>query len=110
MPFVQEATLKILKQHAALTDKTIIRPRMQPSKDDASVKAAPHGHPIGFHEAVFNEVAMARGDAGARDLLRSNSHQIEDVLVSDGGIVQDIDQPDDLALGQGKISPRRQLE
>ena len=53
---------------------------------------------------------MAQGDAGARDLLRSNSHQIEDVLVSDGGIVQDIDQPDDLELGQGKISPRRQLE
>ena len=110
MPFVQEATLKILKQHAALTDKTIIRPRMQPSRDDSTLNEAPHGHPIGFHQAVFSEVAMAEGDAGARDLLRSNSHQIEDVLVSDGGIVQDIDQPDDLELGQGKISPGRQLE
>ena len=96
MPFVQEATLKILKQHAALTDKPIIRPRMQPSKDNSSINEAPHGHPIGFHQAVFSEVVMAQGDAGARDLLRSRNHQIEDVLVRDSGIVQDIDQPIDL--------------
>ena len=96
MPFVQEATLKMLKQHAALTDKPIIRPRMQPSKDDSTLSEAPHGHPIGFHQAVFSEVAMAQGDAGARELLRSGNYQIEDVLVRDGGIVQDIDQPSDL--------------
>lgn len=96
MPFVKEASLKILKQHAALTDKPIIRPRMQRPKNNSSINEAPHGHPIGFHQAVFSEVVMAQGDAGARDLLRSRDHQIEDVLVRDSGIVQDIDQPIDL--------------
>lgn len=96
MPFVQAATLNLLKRHATLTDKPIIRPRMQPSKDDPTANEAPHGHPIGFHESVFSAVATAKGDAGARDLLRSGNQQIDDVLVSDGGIVQDIDHPSDL--------------
>jgi molybdenum cofactor cytidylyltransferase len=97
MPFVQAATLNVLKQHAALTDKPIIRPRLQASKHTSTANEAHHGHPIGFHESVFSAVAIAQGDAGARNLLRSNSHKIEDVLVSDGGIVRDIDHPDDLA-------------
>mgnify|MGYP001158452061 CR=1 FL=1 len=97
MPFVQAATLNVLKQRAALTDKPIIRPRLQAPENTSAANEAGHGHPIGFHESVFSAVARAQGDAGARNLLRSNSHKIEDVLVSDGGIVRDIDHPDDLA-------------
>ena len=96
MPFVQADTLNVLKQHAALTDMPIIRPRLQAS-NTSTANEAHHGHPIGFHESVFSAVAIAQGDAGARNLLRSYSHKIEDVLVSDGGIVRDIDHPDDLA-------------
>ena len=97
MPFVQASTLHMLKQHAGVTDKPIIRPKIRLSKSAPTAHEAPHGHPIGFHESVFSEVALAQGDVGARDVLRSYSDQIEDVLVSDGGIVQDIDHPADLS-------------
>ncbi len=97
MPFVQAATLNELKQRAALTDKPIIRPRLRALENTSTPNEAHHGHPIGFHESVFSAVSKAQGDAGARNLLRSNSHKIEEVLVSDVGIVQDIDHPNDLA-------------
>ena len=96
MPFVQAATLKVLKQHAALTNKPIIRPRLQASENTSTANEVHHGHPIGFHESMFSAITRARGDTGARNLLLSNNHKIEDVLVSDGGIVRDIDYPDDL--------------
>ena len=50
---------------------------------------------------MFSAITRARGDTGARNLLLSNNHKIEDVLVSDGGIVRDIDYPDDLVKFTG---------
>ena len=41
--------------------------------------------------------AEARGDAGARDLLKSQRDRIENVLVADAGVIKDIDHPLDLA-------------
>lgn len=97
MPFVKVATLKRLKQHAALTQYPIIRPRLQPSKDGFVTTPAPHGHPIGFHSSLFDAVAESRGDAGARGLLKSQRDRIENVQVADAGVIKDIDHPSDLA-------------
>ena len=97
MPFVQAATLNLLKQHAAWTEKRIVRPRMQRSIDDSTTIQAPHGHPIGFHQSLFDAVTKASGDTGARDLLKSQRDRIENVQVADAGVIKDIDHPSDLA-------------
>ena len=97
MPFVKVATLRRLKQHAAFTQYQIIRPQLHPSTDGFVTTPAPHGHPIGFHSSLFDAVAEARGDAGARDLLKSQRDRIENVLVADAGVIKDIDHPLDLA-------------
>jgi len=96
MPFIKIATLKLLKQHAASTQYPIIRPRLQASEDGVVTTSTPHGHPIGFHSVLFNAVAEPKGDAGARDLLKSHRDRIENVQVSDAGVIKDIDHPSDL--------------
>ena len=54
------------------------------------------GHPVRLDRAIWPEVMALRGDAGARDVLRANSHHLVEVEIS-GDPPPDVDTPEDYA-------------
>ncbi|HEX6137811.1 MAG TPA: nucleotidyltransferase family protein [Casimicrobiaceae bacterium] len=54
------------------------------------------GHPVGFARRHYDALAVLRGDAGARALLRSHPHRVALLDVDDPGILRDVDTPADL--------------
>ena len=94
MPFIATTTLERLKEQAAKqTAPAIIRPRMQ--ANDSSPGAT--GHPIGWHSSYYGELCSASGDVGAKPILLRHETDVVDIIVTDEGIVRDIDRPEDLA-------------
>jgi molybdenum cofactor cytidylyltransferase len=59
------------------------------------------GNPILFDQALFNELRQVSGDTGGRPVLLRYQDQAERVMVSDKGILQDFDRPEDLAAQKG---------
>jgi molybdenum cofactor cytidylyltransferase len=51
------------------------------------------GHPVGFSDAWFTQLASLQGHQGARDLLTKNAAAICQVPCDDPGIFTDIDTP-----------------
>jgi molybdenum cofactor cytidylyltransferase len=51
------------------------------------------GHPVGFSNAWFSQLASLQGDQGARSLLAENRAAISQVPCDDRGILTDIDTP-----------------
>ena len=94
MPFIAPLTLRHLQERARNSEQQIIRPRLKRSlRVDHK---APHGHPMGFHRRLFHDLQALTGDEGARSVVQANPERIEDIDLSDTGIVQDIDRPEDL--------------
>lgn len=93
MPFVATTTLELLKDHAArqLTP-AIIRPRVQLEGGSTSLP----GHPIGWHNSYYGELCSASGDVGAKPILLQHQQDVVDVIVTDEGVIRDIDRPEDL--------------
>jgi len=54
------------------------------------------GHPVGFAQRFFPELARLRGDSGARSLLREHAELVTAVNLDDPGILRDVDTPQDL--------------
>ena len=52
-----------------------------------------HGHPVIFARAVFEALRRADPDTGAKAVVRA--HAVLDVEVTDPGVLQDIDTPED---------------
>ena len=50
---------------------------------------------MGFHRRLFHDLQALTGDE-ARSVVQANPERIEDIDLSDTGIVQDIDRPEDL--------------
>ncbi len=51
------------------------------------------GHPVGFSNVWFSQLASLHGDQGARDLLADHPAAISQVPCDDRGILTDIDTP-----------------
>jgi len=82
MPFVQPETLKQL--HNGLQSCSAVVP----------VYNGQWGHPVGFRQHYFSELAKLNGDRGGRSVLESaRPMQYE---VNDSGVVSDIDTPEQL--------------
>ena len=84
MPWVEPATIAALRR----------------ALQEGAPSAAPYfrgrrGHPVGFAAACGSELAVLRGDTGARALLER--HPPVRIDVDDEGIVLDVDVPADLA-------------
>lgn len=94
MPFIAPVTLQHLQDRAADSEQQIIRPLLK--RGLGADQKAPHGHPMGFHRCLFRDLQALTGDQGARSVLRANPGRIENIELSDTGIVQDIDRPEDL--------------
>lgn len=94
MPFIATDTLHLLQARATDSEQKIIRPVLRRTLQ--ADQTAPHGHPMGFHRSLFGDLRALAGDQGARSVLRANPKQIEDIELTDTGIVRDIDRPEDL--------------
>ena len=94
MPFIAPVTLQHLQDRAADSEQQIIRPLLK--RGLGAEQKAPHGHPMGFHRCLFRDLQALTGDQGARSVVQANPERIEDIDLSDTGIVQDIDRPEDL--------------
>jgi len=63
---------------------------------------------VGFASRWFDSLITLTGDAGARELVRSNARLRTLCAVDDPGILQDVDAPDDLE--QPGVQPPRLAE
>jgi molybdenum cofactor cytidylyltransferase len=86
MPRVSEATIREIAR----------------ALDEGATIAAPvdaqgrRGHPVGFSDALREELLSLEGDVGARSVLARHAHAIRALPTGDNGIFIDIDTKDDL--------------
>jgi molybdenum cofactor cytidylyltransferase len=85
MPWIAPDTYATVAQQ--LTAERIVVP----------VYGGQRGHPVGFARAFYPRLRALRGDTGARSVLLDHAADVVEVIVSDPGIVRDIDLPEDLA-------------
>ena len=83
MPFVQDATLTVLRD-AVVAGADIAAP----------VYGGRRGNPVAFGARHRDALLALGGDQGARRLL--SNHPVTEVAVDDRGILRDIDNPSDL--------------
>lgn len=90
LPLVQATTIQRIAE--ALTAQTIVMPRYQQGA----------GHPVGFGRRYFQPLASLAGDVGAAAIVREARAcgSVQDLPVTDAGILRDIDTLADLYLAQ----------
>jgi molybdenum cofactor cytidylyltransferase len=64
------------------------------------------GHPVIFARALFNELANAAEDQGARVIVNADPARVAYVDVEDAGVVLDLDTPDELFRAGLPLPPR----
>lgn len=78
----------------------IIEPLMAALEAGAPAVAPEHagqrGHPVLFSARLLPELALARGDAGARDVLRALGPRLALAPCDSPGVLFDVDRPQDL--------------
>lgn len=84
MPWVAPQTLRALIERAAAG--RIVRP----------VQGGRGGHPVLFGRDFLTALSALGQDEGARGVLATYRHCVEEVEVDDPGIWRDVDRPDDL--------------
>ena len=84
MPTIQASTLETLLAEAA------------PGRIVLPIHEGRPGHPVIFGRDFWPQLTQLSGDAGARTVLQDNSEAIRRIQVDDPGVLQDIDQPEDL--------------
>jgi len=53
------------------------------------------GHPVGIARHFYAELTRLQGNQGARGLLERYHDQVNKLIVSDPGVVRDVDRPED---------------
>jgi molybdenum cofactor cytidylyltransferase len=85
MPFVQAATITLLVQ--SIQAGALIA---------APYYAGQRGNPVAFAPTLREELLLASGDAGAREVVKRHSGELLAVQCDDPGVVRDIDTQQDL--------------
>jgi molybdenum cofactor cytidylyltransferase len=88
MPHIKVSTLLDLRGEFEANVKR--KPIIVPTHDGN------YGHPVGFHQAYFKEIAGLTGDQGAKPVMTEHQDSVLEVAVDDAGILQDVDRPEDL--------------
>jgi len=88
MPFHRAETLSALTRQFGQT--SLPSPIIIPMHEGQS------GHPVIFHRNHFAALSKLEGDQGARRVIEGNAEHLIKIELDDPGIVQDIDQPEDL--------------
>jgi molybdenum cofactor cytidylyltransferase len=86
MPRIQATTIRAVA--AALVDGAVVA---------APVCRGERGHPVGFAGVLRDALAALSGDAGAREILRTERDRVRLIECNDPGILADVDTPADLA-------------
>jgi len=85
VPLISADTVRAVLAQAAGSRAQILR----------AVHRGRHGHPVLFKRSTFDALRRADPALGAKAVVRS--HPVEDVEVSDAGITEDIDTPEEYA-------------
>lgn len=91
-PFIAEHTFRIVRELVERHDFVV------PTHDGA------HGHPVGFARRYFEILARLEGDAGARGLIREHGGEACFVELDDGGMLADVDTPEQLEALQRRFA------
>ena len=81
MPCVSPETLTTLRWAMEQNPSALLRPEFQGTP----------GHPVGFSEKYFDELAQLIGDRGAVSLLQRHARDVTSVPVQDPGVCLDFD-------------------
>ena len=87
MPFIRGHTMHLVRD-ALASGALVAAPR-----DRAS---GARGHPVGFAQALREELIAIRGDEGARSVILRHRDSVRLIEVDDPGVARDIDRPEDL--------------
>ena len=85
MPRIEESTIRVVA--AALAGGALIA---------APTYRGARGHPVGFAGALREALVQLSGDAGARDILRTDPRRVTLIECNDAGILADVDTRADL--------------
>ncbi|MCB1646665.1 MAG: nucleotidyltransferase family protein [Pseudomonadales bacterium] len=88
MPFISASTFQQLGD--SFTAHQLSAPIIVP------VYQGREGHPVLFSKHYFAEIGMLTGDKGARRIIQRYPERVVHLPVSDPGVIQDIDTPEDL--------------
>jgi molybdenum cofactor cytidylyltransferase len=91
MPWIQPATFCSVAQHTSPEGICI------PTFNNQS------GHPVGFGRDFFRDLEKLDDDVGARSIINKHGHMVQELPTDDGGILRDIDRPDDIRTS--RVSP-----
>ena len=89
----------------ALADMPFIRPATHTRIADALAAGAElvaagyrgeRGHPVGIGARFLDQLLALQGDAGARNIVRTNPELLQVIECDDDGVLRDIDTRDDL--------------
>ena len=89
MPHIKVSTLQDLK--SAFEEDESSEPIIVPTYQSQ------YGHPVGFHQTYYEQLAQLQGDNGARSVIQENSAKVIEIAVDDAGVIQDVDVPADLS-------------
>ncbi len=85
MPFIHSCSVK-----------KIVRALMNGASIAAPTFLGQRGHPVGFSCRMASQLLSLNDDYGAREIIHRYRHLLRSVPVSDGGVVRDVDVPEDL--------------
>lgn len=89
MPFIQPESYQALL--AASSPNAIVVPEVELASGQIK-----RGNPVVFGRDFFDELALLDEDKGGRDIIQNHQSSVISVRLKDSGLLQDIDQPDDL--------------
>lgn len=89
MPFIQPESYQTLL--AASLPNAIVVPEVELASGQIK-----RGNPVVFGRDFFDELALLDEDKGGRDIIQNHQSSVISVRLKDSGLLQDIDQPDDL--------------
>jgi molybdenum cofactor cytidylyltransferase len=89
MPFIEASTYSLIAE--LVTVDSIVTPTF-----DSKM-----GNPVAFGKNLYTDLEALTGDSGGRRLTSMYPQAVRELRVSDPGILQDIDTPEELTLYQG---------
>ena len=94
VPLVAARTVRALLSAHEQSTAAIVRP----------VSSGRHGHPVIFHQRLFDELRRAAPDVGAKAIVRAHAGEILEIPVDDEGAFIDIDTPDEYERWIGPLA------
>lgn len=88
MPFIKPSSYRLIAEQATID--SIVIPKI-----DSKI-----GNPVAFGSKFFADLKTLSGDSGGKKLTRMYPQAVRELEISDPGILQDIDTPEELALYQ----------